>query len=167
VWVDDTGLAVALELDAVVEHLRAAGWAMLGPLAALLFAATAAAVLVHVLQTGGLWAPALAAPDVARLWAAGGEGAAARAGRGVWSIAKGVVALIAAAWVIRIRAGSLAGLTGRDDARTRPGRLRDPAKSVRGGASDDARAIARGSTVDGRRPGASRTASPARPSVAW
>ncbi len=71
----------------------------------------AAGVAAHQAQVGLLWAPALMAPDVARLWGGGGgRGLAARAGRGAWTIAKGVVVLAVAAWAIRSRADDLAGL---------------------------------------------------------
>jgi type III secretory pathway component EscU len=59
--------------------------------------------------------PGLLAPDVGRLWGlGGGEGFAGRAGRGAWSIAKGLIVLAVAAWAIRARADGLTRLGGLD-----------------------------------------------------
>ncbi len=102
---------VALDVPAFIAHLRATAWSILGPLGLLMLGLVAAGVAAHQAQVGLLWAPALMAPDVARLWGGGGgRGLAARAGRGAWAIAKSVVVLAVAAWAIRSQLDGLAGL---------------------------------------------------------
>ncbi len=99
-------LDVTLNAPAAVAHLRTAAWSILGPLGLLVLGLVATAFAAHQAQVGLLWSPALIAPDVARLWGVGGgRGLAARAGRGAWTLAKGVVVLAVAAWAIRVAAG--------------------------------------------------------------
>lgn len=108
-------LAVSMDLDEVVAHLRASALAVLGPLAALLVAPIAAGVAAHAAQVGWLWSPGLVAPDPSRLWGIGaGRGLAARAGRGAWSLARTTAVLGVAAWAIRSRLDGLAGLSRSD-----------------------------------------------------
>jgi flagellar biosynthetic protein FlhB len=108
-WVE--GLNVTLDASAAVAHLRAAAWSILGPLGMLVIGLVGAAFAAHQAQVGLLWSPALMAPDVARLWGVGGgRGLAARAGRGAWTLAKGVVVLAVAAWAIRARLDDLAAV---------------------------------------------------------
>jgi flagellar biosynthetic protein FlhB len=81
--------------------------------------ALASALATHLIQTGGLWAPARLAPDVSRLWAgmlslvdeerAGGW--AGRAGRGVWSGVR-TVSLLVAGGIFLVWQGPAAGRLG-------------------------------------------------------
>ena len=88
------------------------GW----PLGSILLGFVAGALAAHQLQVRGLWAPALLAPDLSRLWTlSSGPGLAVRAERVGWSMAKAAVLVVASAWTIR--AGwtdvlSLGGLEG-------------------------------------------------------
>jgi flagellar biosynthesis protein FlhB len=88
------------------------GW----PLAAILCGFAAGALAAHQMQVRGLWAIALIAPSPRRLWVFGREpGLAVRAERGVWSIFKAAVLVVAALWTIRtgwsdvLRLGDLEG----------------------------------------------------------
>jgi flagellar biosynthetic protein FlhB len=106
-------LPVTLDLADSIEQLRHAAWNVLGPLVLLILGTVAAGLAAHQAQAGGLWVPGLLAPDVGRLWGTGGgEGFAGRAGRGLWSIAKGLIVLVVAAWAIRMRVDSLTRLDG-------------------------------------------------------
>jgi flagellar biosynthetic protein FlhB len=126
-WVD--GLAITLDASATVAQLRAAAWSILGPLGLLVLGLVAAAFAAHQAQVGLLWSPALMAPDVARLCGVGGgRGLAARAGRGAWSLAKGVVVLAVATWAIRARLDDLAAVGTLDT----PALARAWAEAVRG-----------------------------------
>lgn len=118
-----------LDAASLVAQLRATAWSVLGPLGLLMLGLVGAGVAAHQAQVGVLWAPALIAPDVARLWGVGaGRGLAARAGRGAWTIAKGGVVVAVAAWAIRSRLDGLAGLGNLDT----PALARAWAGSVRG-----------------------------------
>lgn len=104
-------LDVLLDAPALVERLRGAAWAVVGPVGLLMLGLAAAGVAAHQAQVGLLWTPGLMAPDVARLWGVGaGRGIAARMGRGAWSLAKSLIVLAVAAWAIRSRLDGLAGL---------------------------------------------------------
>jgi flagellar biosynthetic protein FlhB len=86
----------------VVARLRHLALAVAWPLGTVLLGATAAAVAAHQLQVGGLWVPALLAPDPARLWAFGRPpGLASRAARATWGLVKAV--LIAALVLLALR----------------------------------------------------------------
>ena len=122
-------LDVALDAASAVAHLRDVAWAVLGPIAFLMLGLVAGGVAAHQAQVGLLWAPALIAPDVARLWGiGGGHGLAARAGRGAWTIAKSLVVLIVAGWAIRSRLDGLGHLASRET----PALARAWAEAVRG-----------------------------------
>ena len=74
------------------------GW----PLGSILIGFVAGALAAHQLQVRGLWAPALLAPDLSRLWTlSSGPGLAVRAERVGWSMAKATVLVVASAWTIR------------------------------------------------------------------
>jgi flagellar biosynthetic protein FlhB len=104
-------LDLTLDAAAVVDHLRATALGLLGPLALLMLGLVASGVAAHQAQVGLLWTPALAAPDVARLWGVGaGRGFAAKAGRGAWMLAKSLAVLVVAVWAIRSQFDGLAGL---------------------------------------------------------
>ena len=100
-------LAVNLTLTDSIEQLRHAAWTVLGPLALLLLGTIVAGFVAHQVQVGGLWVPGLLAPAASRFWAAGGEGFSGRAGRGLWSIAKGLVVVTVGAWAIQTRMAGL------------------------------------------------------------
>jgi flagellar biosynthetic protein FlhB len=99
----------------VVERLRGTAWGIAGPLLGILGGTVAASLLAHQAQVGGLFAPALIAPDPSRLWAfrlddeesGSGSGFAARLGRGAWSVVKAAVVVGIAAWLIRSDLGGL------------------------------------------------------------
>jgi flagellar biosynthetic protein FlhB len=104
----------------LIELIRAGcrgeiGWSgvagVLMPAAGIVLGTLAVVVGAHLVQTGGLWAPALLAPDVTRLGPRGGEGGLARSllplARGLWL---GAVTLAVLAWR-GPGLGSLAGLT--------------------------------------------------------
>jgi flagellar biosynthetic protein FlhB len=87
---------------AVVAHVRALAVALAWPLAAIVAAFAAGALVTHQLQVHGLWTTRLLVPDPARLWAlSSGPGLAARAERSVWSMVKAVVLVAVSAWTIR------------------------------------------------------------------
>lgn len=73
-------------------------------------------VLAHVLQTGGLWAPARLAPEASRLWAGAWSSDAAAKGlrRGAWSTVRTAMFLVVGAGFLAWRAESLARLSGLD-----------------------------------------------------
>jgi flagellar biosynthetic protein FlhB len=126
-WV--AGLDLTLDVPATVAHLRAVAWSILGPLGLMVLGLVGAAFAAHQAQVGLLWSPSLMAPDVARLWGdGGGRGLAARAARGAWTLAKGVVVLAVAAWAIRARLDDLAAV----DTLDTPALARAWAGAVRG-----------------------------------
>ncbi len=87
---------------AVAAMVREAVWSVLMPLGGLLLGVAVAMLAVHQLQVGGLWVPALLAPDPARLLGGLSSGAdpLAALGRGVWGILKAAVLIGAGAWVL-------------------------------------------------------------------
>jgi flagellar biosynthetic protein FlhB len=90
----------------VVERVRAAAVAVLGPLGLIVGGAAVAGVAAHQAQVGGLFLPGRLAPDFTRVWRFGGEGddgfgLAERSGRGIWALVKAMVVLGVAAWTIR------------------------------------------------------------------
>jgi flagellar biosynthetic protein FlhB len=98
----------------LVAQLRDAAWRVVGPGLTIVVGSALVMVAVHQAQVGGLWAPGLLAPDVGRLLGGGG-GFAARAGRGVWSLAKAVVLVALTALVIRSGWAQLVRLTQVED----------------------------------------------------
>lgn len=88
--------------EQVATLVREVAKRILAPLLEVLLGTVAAMVVVHQAQVGGLWVPALLAPDPSRL-IAGAGGFTARAGRGMWSLVKVVVVLAVTALVIRLR----------------------------------------------------------------
>jgi len=114
-WSGDLGIAA--DAAGVVDRVRRSAYAVAGPVLGILGGSAAAAVAAHQAQVGGLLAPGLLAPDPSRLWGLSlddeGSGPAliARAGRGVWSLAKAVVVVAVAAWTIRSGLGRLFALS--------------------------------------------------------
>lgn len=111
-WLGDLGVpgAGGLGLDALVARVREAVLGVAAPTLAILGGSVAAAVLAHQAQVGGLLNPGLLAPDPARLWhlaldEEGGEGLAARAGRGGWSLLKAAVVVAVATGAIHAHLG--------------------------------------------------------------
>lgn len=93
---------VTADAGAVVARVRGAAWDVVGPLAMIVLGGALGALAAHQAQVGGLWAPALLAPNPARLWALGqGPDFALRAGRGAWAVLKGVIVVLVTAWIIR------------------------------------------------------------------
>lgn len=96
------GLPVAANIDAVAAQLRQTALALFGPLALVIAAYTLAALAAHQAQVRGLWAPALLAPDLARLWTPGrGADLGGRLRRGLWTLFKTSVIVVVAAWLLR------------------------------------------------------------------
>ena len=129
-WLGDLGVGIGA--DEVVGRIRQAAWGVAGPLLGIVGGAAAATVAAHQAQVGGLFVPGLLAPDPARLWSlrldeggsAAGNGPAARAARGAWSVLKAVVVVAVAGGSIRSGLGDFYRL----------GRL-DPPGLARGAAS--------------------------------
>jgi flagellar biosynthesis protein FlhB len=93
---------ITADRAAVVATVRSLVMGLGWPLGSNLLGFFAGALAAHQLQVRGLWAPALLAPDLSRLWAfSNGPGLAARAERVAWSIAKAVVLVVASAWTVR------------------------------------------------------------------
>jgi flagellar biosynthetic protein FlhB len=95
---------VTIDAPETAAKLRTLALGVAWPLGVVLVGSAAAATAAHQAQVGGLWAPPLLAPNVGRLWGAGGgPGLTTRGARAGWALLK-VVALVAvAAWMIRSR----------------------------------------------------------------
>lgn len=93
--------APMLDPSEVVGHLRHLAWSLAVPLGGIVGGVVVAMIAAHQVQTGGLWAPALLAPDLSRFRAGSGDGPGARIGRGMWSVVKAGVVIGVAAWIIR------------------------------------------------------------------
>lgn len=92
------------EPSSVVEAVRSAVWRVAAPLLGVLGGVGIVMAMVHQVQVGGLWAPALLVPDPSRLLGgAGGGDVLAQAGRGAWGIVKAVLFAGAAVLVLRVR----------------------------------------------------------------
>ena len=164
----------------VIARVRIAAWNIAGPLLGILGGGVVASFLAHQAQVGGLFAPALLAPDPSRLWTlrldeeGSGSGFSARLGRGAWSVIKAAVVIGVAAWVIRSDLDGLHRLAQLDppalarasgamirsmafslalaDAGARAGRFRPPASAVRGDDAAHPRPAPRGPPRRRRRP---------------
>lgn len=99
----------------LADLVRGAAARVAGPLMAIAGGTLATLLLVHQAQVGGLWAPALLAPDASRLLAGGGGGA--RAGRGAWSLLKAAALVLVTALVLRSDWTAILALGRIDDAR--------------------------------------------------
>jgi flagellar biosynthetic protein FlhB len=104
-WSGD--LTVSIDAREVVDQLRNMIFHVLAPFIAILLGLVGAGVLAHQAQVGGLWTPALMAPNLGRLWSGAGRGLAERAGRGAWILGKTIVVLAVAIWAIRSRLDEL------------------------------------------------------------
>ena len=72
------------------------------PVAAILGGFAGGALLAHQLQVRGLWATSQIVPDLGRLWRfSKGPGLQALVVQSVWSLAKGIILVAAAAWLLR------------------------------------------------------------------
>ncbi len=97
-------IAVSIDAAGVVSRIQSLAIGLAWPLLLVLATFALGALGAHQAQTQMLWAPALIAPDPSRLWAngQGGDGGfGARAGRGLWALAKTAVIAGVAAWVVR------------------------------------------------------------------
>lgn len=105
---------MAADAAGVAAQIRAATFAVVGPLAAIFGGVALAAVAAHQAQVGGLWLPGLLAPDAARLWSPGQFGRiGAGSARGLWSVAKVAIILVVAGATLganRDRLGTLGQL---------------------------------------------------------
>ncbi|WP_337173113.1 EscU/YscU/HrcU family type III secretion system export apparatus switch protein [Paludisphaera sp.] len=85
------------------------------PFAVMIAGFSLGATAAHMIQTRGMFSPALLAPDSARLWRVGqGGGIGAKLERSVWSIVKAVVLTFVAFWGLRSCWGELQGLAFQD-----------------------------------------------------
>lgn len=85
------------------------------PVGLLLSGFALGATAAHLIQTRGMFAPSLLAPDVMRLWRVGqGGGLGAKLERCAWSIVKAAVLAAVAFWGLRSRWGDLQGLAFQD-----------------------------------------------------
>ncbi|MGC8640401.1 MAG: EscU/YscU/HrcU family type III secretion system export apparatus switch protein, partial [Isosphaeraceae bacterium] len=86
----------------VVAHVRGLMQTLFAPLGVVLAGFAAGATAAHQMQVRGLWAPALIAPDPARLWIAGRSGGL-NAGLGSipWALLKVIVLTGISLWLIR------------------------------------------------------------------
>ena len=104
-----------VRLDDAVDLARLVRTAALGiasPVGAVLAGFAVGAFAAHQLQTRGLFAPGLIAPDGSRLWRPGrGEGLGAKVERCVWSVVKTVVLIGVVIWGVRSRWEVLQGLS--------------------------------------------------------
>ncbi|HEV3165318.1 MAG TPA: EscU/YscU/HrcU family type III secretion system export apparatus switch protein [Isosphaeraceae bacterium] len=92
----------SVDVGSVTAHLQHLALVVAIPLGAVLGGVLVALVAAHQVQVGGLWVPGLVAPDPARLWGGGvGAGLGSRFARGGWLLAKSVIVVAVAAWVIR------------------------------------------------------------------
>lgn len=107
--------ALIVDRAGVVAAVRGMVLGLGWPLGAMLLAFLAGALATHQLQVRGLWAPALVAPDLSRLWSFSHRpGWAAQTERIGWSFAKTIVLLLAAAWALRAGWNQMLTLGGLD-----------------------------------------------------
>jgi flagellar biosynthetic protein FlhB len=112
-WSGDLMVGAGSDAAEFVARIRVAVWSIAGPLLGILGGTLAVAIGAHQAQVGGLFAPALLAPDFSRLWGLHldeegmGSGLMERAGRGAWSVVKAVVVVAVASWLIRSSLGDL------------------------------------------------------------
>ena len=100
---------------AVVGHVQGLMLALSAPLGILLAGFAVGAITAHQLQVRGLWAPALLAPDPARLWNVGRNGGfGAGLERIAWAFVKVAVLAGISFWLIRERWTELEQLSERE-----------------------------------------------------
>ena len=91
-WPDDAG--------AVAAHVRGIVAGLLWPLAAILGGFAMLPLAAHQLQVGRLWATSQIVPDPKRLWNfAKGTGLSTRFVQFTWSVTKGIIVVVVAAWM--------------------------------------------------------------------
>jgi flagellar biosynthesis protein FlhB len=118
-------VALRPESAEVLARVRDAAWAVALPLGAIVGGTVAAMVLAHQVQTGGIWTPALLAPDPRRLMSGPGRDPAARAWRGIWGLLRAIAVVAVAAWALGADLPALASL-----ARLEPGPMARAAGST-------------------------------------
>ncbi|MFO0950597.1 MAG: EscU/YscU/HrcU family type III secretion system export apparatus switch protein [Isosphaeraceae bacterium] len=97
----------------VIARVRETAALVAWPLVPVLLGFLVGATAAHQAQVQGLWAPALLAPDVSRLWSLGnGPGLSTRAGRGVWTLARSLLVAAVAFWMVYSGWNRLAALGG-------------------------------------------------------
>jgi flagellar biosynthesis protein FlhB len=95
-------LVVRIDPVEFVAHIRGVVLAVAVPLGLILTGFMAGAVAVHQIQVQGLWAPALMAPDPARLWNLGRRsGLAPGLERIAWALVKAIILGSVSLWAIR------------------------------------------------------------------
>jgi flagellar biosynthesis protein FlhB len=93
---------LAGDASAVATHVRSQVLVVFWPLAAILGGFAGAAMVAHQFQVRGLWATSQIVPDPKRLWNfAKGPGLSTQVVQFTWSVAKGIVVIAAAAWLLR------------------------------------------------------------------
>ena len=86
----------------VATHVRGIALGLFWPLGAILGGFFGAALFAHQLQVRGLWATSQIVPDPTRLWNLGkGPGLSTRFVQFNWSVAKGIIVVAAATWMLR------------------------------------------------------------------
>ncbi|MDB5351250.1 MAG: flagellar biosynthesis pathway, component FlhB [Planctomycetota bacterium] len=101
---DTDAIAVSASIRAVVVHVMM-------PLCGILGGVVVAMIAAHQAQVGGLWAPSLLSPDLARIWSPSGPDWGTRAARGVWGIAKTAIIVAVVAWSIRSEVATMTALS--------------------------------------------------------
>lgn len=100
--------AVWIDAPAFVAHIRTQVMVVASPLGVILAGFAAGAVAAHQIQVRGLWAPALIAPDPARLWGLGrGGNLAAGFERVAWALVKALVLAGVSVWTVRAGWGEI------------------------------------------------------------
>ena len=89
------------DLETITAFISAILFRVMLPLVGIVFGVVAAMIVAHQAQVGGLWAPSLIAPDLSRIWSPAGFDWSAKAGRGMWGIAKAAIVVAVVAWAIR------------------------------------------------------------------
>lgn len=103
-------LVLDARAGAWVDRMRASAAAVALPLGAIVGGVVLAMVAAHQVQTGGLWAPGLLAPDPARLWAGSGGAPGERLTRGLWGLLRAAALVAVAVWAIRADLPAMAAL---------------------------------------------------------
>ncbi len=109
-----SSVSVAPDIDHVAGTIQSTLARVMFPLLAIVGGVVMAMLAAHQAQVGGFWSPGLIAPDLQRMWSAGGSGWVERGGRGVWSVVKAAVVAAVAAWLIHSRWDALAHLAQMD-----------------------------------------------------
>lgn len=110
-----TEAAVLEDANDLARLVRDSALAVALPVGVLLAGFAGGAAASHLIQTRGMFAPSLIAPEVTRLWRVGqGGGLGAKLERCAWSVVKAAVLAAVAVWGVRSRWGALQGLASQE-----------------------------------------------------